>query len=142
AGIQESPFSRAISAMERKLGIRLFVRTRSGTRLSTAGEALLPVARRMLADADRVSQVLHAAAIGRRGRLTVAFCENVTSPRIAELMKQSREEDADVDLTFEQRALPEQITLLRDGTINVGLAASEQVPRRRLRSGWRTRRSR
>ena len=80
-GIQESPLSRAISTMERKLGVRLFVRTRKGTRTSATGDALLPIARQMLADAEHAHQVLHAAASGRQGRLRIAFCENVASPQ-------------------------------------------------------------
>ena len=72
-GIQESPMSRAISNMERKLGVRLFARSSKGTRLSSTGEALLPIARQMLDDAEQAYQVVHAAAKGRKGHLRVAI---------------------------------------------------------------------
>jgi len=73
-GIQESPMSRAISHMERKLGVRLFVRSSRGTRVTSTGEELLPIARQMLSDAEKALQVVHAAVTGRKGRLRVAVC--------------------------------------------------------------------
>src|SRR6266700_8224129 len=47
-GIEQSPLSKAITEMERHLGVRLFVRTRRSTQLTGVGEMLLEDARRIL----------------------------------------------------------------------------------------------
>ena len=40
-GIEQSPLSKAISELERNLGVQLFIRTRRSTTLTSVGEALL-----------------------------------------------------------------------------------------------------
>ena len=127
-GINVSGLSRAITKMESKLGVRLFVRTRKGTRLLPIGAQLLPVARRTLAEADQAGRILQAAAGGHNGRLRVALCENMTLPCVAQLLRQSRLEAPEVLLTVEQCELPKQLEQLRAGLIDIGLtvSASEQ----------------
>src|SRR5882672_7942008 len=71
-GIEQSPLSKAITEMERHLGVRLFVRTRRSTQLTYVGETLLSDARRILAQVDQAQRNMKAAASGRRGRLRIA----------------------------------------------------------------------
>jgi DNA-binding transcriptional LysR family regulator len=65
-GIEQLPLSKAITEMERHLGVRLFVRTRRSTRLTFIGETLLPDARRILAAVDQARRNIRGAALGRR----------------------------------------------------------------------------
>jgi len=57
-GIRATSLSQQIQALERELGVDLFVRTSSGMRLTAAGAALLPQARTVLAAAERVREVV------------------------------------------------------------------------------------
>jgi DNA-binding transcriptional LysR family regulator len=98
-GINQSPLSKAITVMERHLGVRLFVRTRRSTQLTYVGETLLPDARRILAEVDQASRNIKAAASGRRGRLRVAIGDGLADPRIAGLFAQSRDEDSEIEST-------------------------------------------
>jgi len=52
--IAQPAVSRQVGHLERELGARLFARRPDGVRLTRAGEALLPRARRMLATADGI----------------------------------------------------------------------------------------
>jgi DNA-binding transcriptional LysR family regulator len=61
-GICESPLSRAIARLERSLDSRLFKRNSQRTRLTQAGEALLPEARSLLNQAERVRGVIAAVS--------------------------------------------------------------------------------
>lgn len=67
--LAQPSLSRQISALEKDLGAELFHRSRSGSTLTAAGESLLPLARRMLADADSVRRELDELAGLRRGRV-------------------------------------------------------------------------
>src|ERR1700678_3936276 len=97
-GIEQSPLSKAITDMERHLGVRLFVRTRRRTQLTYVGETLLPDARRILAQVDQAHRNIKAAALGSIGRLRIAICDGLAHPRIAKLLAQSREEDPEIDI--------------------------------------------
>jgi DNA-binding transcriptional LysR family regulator len=65
-GLDRSTASRRISGLERALGTRLFLRTRSGLRLSSSGERLLGHAERMAQEA----RALEAAAGDAGQRVT------------------------------------------------------------------------
>ena len=54
-GYTQSGISHLIDSLEEELGLKLLVRAKSGTRLTDAGEELLPYVRRLLAAAEDVS---------------------------------------------------------------------------------------
>ena len=123
-GIEQSPLSKAISEMERHLGVRLFVRTRRSTQLTYVGETLLPDARRILAHVDQAHRNLKAAASGHRGRLRIAICDGLAHPRIAKLLAQSRAEDPEVDVQIMHSALPVQLSQLCSGVLDIAFSLS------------------
>jgi DNA-binding transcriptional LysR family regulator len=123
-GIEQSPLSKAITDMERQLGVRLFVRTRRSTRLTFVGETLLPDARRILLQVDQTQRNIKAAASGHRGRLRVAICDGLAHPRIARLIGQHREEDPEIDLQLTHSALPMQLYELCSGLLDVAFSQS------------------
>ena len=59
-GIRPSPLSKAITQLERRLKLRLFHRNRRRTQLTEAGAALLPQAKILLAQAERLQQTIAA----------------------------------------------------------------------------------
>jgi DNA-binding transcriptional LysR family regulator len=64
----QPPLSQAIQGLETLLGAALFLRNRRGVALTAAGAALLPEARRMLAEAAGLGDLVQRAAAGARGR--------------------------------------------------------------------------
>ena len=69
----QPPLSQTILALEDLLGASLFDRNRRGVALTPAGEALLPEARRLLAQAQDLGGLVQRAATGASGRLSLAF---------------------------------------------------------------------
>lgn len=123
-GIHQSPLSKAITLMERHLGVRLFVRDRRSTQLTTIGEALLSDARRILAEADQARRGIVAAAAGRTGRLRIAITDGLAQPRVAALLRRTYGEDSAISVHVIQCPLAEQLRLLRSGMLDVGLTAT------------------
>jgi DNA-binding transcriptional LysR family regulator len=87
--IEQSPLSKAITEMERNLGVKLFVRTRRSTQLTYAGETLLQDARQILSAVDQARDNIRRVATGRRGRLRIAVCDGLAQGRIAKLVAES-----------------------------------------------------
>ncbi|MET9258305.1 LysR substrate-binding domain-containing protein [Streptomyces sp. NPDC003717] len=75
--VSQPALSKQIRALERQLGAELFRREPRGVRLTEAGTALLPHARRMLADWADAAAALEAVRSARTGTLVVGMS---TSP--------------------------------------------------------------
>ncbi|MBW8901793.1 MAG: LysR family transcriptional regulator, partial [Massilia sp.] len=69
----QPPLSQTIFALEELLGAALFERNRRSVSLTTAGAALLPEARRLLAHAGELPALVQRAALGETGKLVLAF---------------------------------------------------------------------
>ena len=67
--VAQPSLSQQIRALERELGAELFHRARGNITLTDAGEALLPLARRILADADTARHEVQELVQLRRGRV-------------------------------------------------------------------------
>ena len=67
--VAQPSLSKQIHALERELGTPLFSRARGNVGLTPAGEMLLPLARRILADADNAQREVQELAGLGRGRL-------------------------------------------------------------------------
>ena len=65
----QPPLSTQIQVLESELGTPLFDRSRRAIALTAAGRALVPEARRLLADAEQTARIVRHAADGTVGRL-------------------------------------------------------------------------
>lgn len=73
----QPPLTQAIAQLERLLGVRLFERTKRSVALTSAGQALVPEVRELLARALALPEQARAASAGELGRLRVAFVSTV-----------------------------------------------------------------
>ncbi|MFE9763623.1 LysR family transcriptional regulator [Streptomyces sp. NPDC005808] len=75
--VSQPALSKQIRMLERQLGVELFERDRQGVRLTAVGAALLPYARRVLADWDAAAEIVERAKTEQRATLVVGMS---TSP--------------------------------------------------------------
>src|SRR6185295_12337990 len=71
--ISQPPLSRAIRALEAKLGVPLFTRSRRRVALTAQGERLLEEARRLSAQWQRAVHEVRGIASGEEARLRIGF---------------------------------------------------------------------
>lgn len=69
--VAQPSLSKAVAALENDLGTPLFNRARGNVALTPAGEALLPLARRILADVDTARREVQDLTGLRRGRIRI-----------------------------------------------------------------------
>ncbi|MEV4689091.1 LysR family transcriptional regulator [Microbacterium sp. LWH3-1.2] len=84
--LAQPSLSRQISTLEQSLGVDLFHRARGGSTPTAAGEALLPLARRMLADAASVRREIDELAGLRRGRVRLGATPTLCISLVAEVL--------------------------------------------------------
>ncbi|BBZ30829.1 LysR family transcriptional regulator [Mycolicibacterium madagascariense] len=108
--------SRQIQSLERELGVRLFLRDSTGTRLTPAGEQLLKDAVPLLTDARGLQRRVAAAAQSTRS-LTVGFMPGLTITFATRALSKAH---PDVSVEVLRTDWTDQVTVLHDGRADVG----------------------
>lgn len=96
----QPPLSRQIAALETKLGVKLFDRSRSQIRLTQAGVVLLEHARVILERLDSAYRATRLVGSGAAGLLRIAFVGSASHGVLPSLIKSYRSHFADVELVL------------------------------------------
>jgi DNA-binding transcriptional LysR family regulator len=129
--IAQPAISQQIRRLETELGDRLFVRGRSGVRLTAAGEALLPHARAVLADATRARESVSALGALTTGRLGVGFVLPLPGPLLTGALGAFHRAHPGIDLRLvedETEPLLHAVTTGRLDVALVGLGRYDRLP--------------
>lgn len=119
--ISQPPLSRQIAALERELGVALFDRSTRGVRLTPSGSALLPRARRLLADALAIRAGARELARGDVGLLHIGFLAASTYSTLPRLLTTFRRARPGVRLVLTEATSDRQLVALTDGSLDVGV---------------------
>ncbi len=117
----QPPLSQTIQALEQQLGAALFERNRRGVALTSAGLALLPAARRLLAQVQELPQLVQRAAAGEVGSLTLAFVSSADYSVLPPFLRAYRAAYPQVQLTLQEATSDLQLDDLLQGRIDAGL---------------------
>lgn len=120
-GISQPAVSRRIDLLERELGTALVQRLPSGARLTDAGEALLPFARRILADVRDATLAVREHAAGRQGSITLAVVGTLASTTLLHRLRAFRTAHPDVRLLLRTANSHGVSELVRSGEAQLGL---------------------
>ena len=117
----QPPLSQTIMALEELLGAPLFVRTRREVRLTPAGTALLPEARRLLAQAQDLPALVRRAAQGEAGRLALAFVSSADYSVLPPLLRAYQHAYPQVRIALQEATSDLQLEELLAGRVDAGL---------------------
>lgn len=117
----QPPLSQTIMALEELLGAPLFVRTRREVQLTPAGAALLPEARRLLAQAQELPALVQRAAQGEAGRLSLAFVSSADYSVLPPLLRAYQTAYPQVAIQLQEATSDLQLDELLQGRIDAGL---------------------
>ncbi|GAA2835802.1 DNA-binding transcriptional LysR family regulator [Leucobacter komagatae] len=120
--ISQASASRAIASLEAALGQRVLRRGRHGCEPTAFGEALLPQARRLLAQADAVNTLADRA----HGKLRLGYAWSALGRHTTTLLREWRSEQPGIDLHFEQHGTP--TSGLAEGRCDVAIMRSPPDP--------------
>jgi DNA-binding transcriptional LysR family regulator len=117
----QPPLSQTIAAMEEALGTALFLRNRRQVELTAAGAALLPEARRLLAEAAELPDLVRRAAAGQAGRLALSFVTSADYSVLPPFMRRYRAAYPHVHIALQEATSDLQVEALLRGRIDAGL---------------------
>ena len=118
--MSQPPLSQSILNLEAQLGHALFIRTKRSAHLTAAGSALLPEARRLLAHAQSLPQLVAQAANGAVGSLSLAFVSTAGTGLLPNLLVRFRAQYPQVQITLREATSDWQFEQLRLGQIDAG----------------------
>ena len=130
--LTQPPLTLAIKELELEMGAQLFERTKRSVRLSAAGAALLPEARALLAQAERLPAVAQAAAAGVAGELKLAFVSIVDYSFLPDLLREYARGFPGVRVQLREATTDVQLADLLQRRIDVGVLLgpiAEALPR-------------
>lgn len=119
--LAQPSLSKQISTLERELGVELFHRVRGNVTLTAAGERLLPIARRMLTDADTARGEMAELAGLRRGRIRLGATPTLCTSLVVEVLAEFRERYPGVDIEILERGSRSLIAALVEGRLDLAL---------------------
>jgi DNA-binding transcriptional LysR family regulator len=117
----QPPLSQTIQALEELLGTPLFVRSRRGVALTPAGAALLPEARRLLAQSAELPELVRRAAAGESGRLALAFVSSADYSVLPPFLRTYRAQFPQVQIVLQEATSDLQVDDLLHNRIDAGL---------------------
>lgn len=120
-GVSQPTLSKQIQALENSLGTRLLVRDRAGIELTSAGEALLPHAQRILIEAENATRSVHEVASLRRGRVRMGATPSMVEGLLAPVLTRFRTEHPAIDLEVHEAGSRDLTAELSTGRIDVAL---------------------
>lgn len=110
----QPPLSTQIQAFEHELGVTLFDRSRRTIRLTAAGRALVPEARRLLADAEQAVRIVRHVGDGTVGRLAVGLVPAAVNGVLPDILRRYRASYPGVALSLYERSPDDLIRQLHE----------------------------
>lgn len=119
--ISQPPLSRAIRALEARVGADLFVRSKRRVELTPAGARFLEEAKRVTAQLERAVLEARGVAAGERGRLRIGFVSLADYGVLPGLLREFKARYPGVTLALREMLSPDQSAALARGELDFGL---------------------
>ncbi|MBV2357110.1 LysR family transcriptional regulator [Streptomyces sp. J2-1] len=119
--VAQPSLSQQIRALERELGADLFQRARGNITLTDAGEALLPLARRILADTDTARQEVQELVQLRAGRVRLGATPSLCTGLLPDVLRAFHDRYPGIRLLVEEGGSRDLVRLLARGALDLAL---------------------
>jgi DNA-binding transcriptional LysR family regulator len=118
--LSQPALSLQIRALEEEVGVRLFERNRRKTTLTAAGAAFRDDAAAALSQLDQAIRRARLAGRGKLGLLRIGFVSTAGSEIVADIVRQFRELNPEVEFSLRNILTAEQIQMLETGALDIG----------------------
>ena len=125
--LAQPSLSRQIASLETDLGATLFHRGSAGVSLTDAGEVLLPIARRMLGDAQSAREQIAELAGLRRGRIRLGAPPTLCVSLVADVLTAFRTDYPGVDLHITEGGSRALVAAMDERALDLALVITRGV---------------
>ena len=121
--VAQPALSHQIRLLEQELGVELFERSRSGVRLTEAGEIFLLRARRALAEVDAAREEIAALRGLASGRLVIGAIQALAGLDLPRLLAVFHAAHPGIDISLREDSTRDMFTMAMRGEIDLAIAA-------------------
>ncbi|MEV4333499.1 LysR substrate-binding domain-containing protein [Streptomyces sp. NPDC049597] len=119
--VSQPSLSQQIRALEQELGADLFARARGNIALTDAGEALLPLARRILADTETARREVQELAQLRRGRVRLGATPSLCTGLLPQVLRTFHDLHPGIEILIEESGSHDLVRELARGALDLAL---------------------
>jgi DNA-binding transcriptional LysR family regulator len=124
-GMSQPPLTDQIQTLEQALKVKLFERSRRGTKLTPAGAAILPAVKKFAEQLERLELAVREAATGQRRMLTVGAISSAMVEVLPPLIEKMKTTHPDMTICMREIDSVEAVPLLLSGDIDLAFARLE-----------------
>jgi len=125
--VTQPALSKQIKDMEAQLGARLLNRNTGGVTLTNAGTVLLEEAKDILERVEMAVVAIREAEAGRGGCLTIGSLGAISASFLPASLAAFRAKFPRVEVNLHESSMPDQISALSAGTIQLGFVIAQGV---------------
>lgn len=119
--VTQSTMSKHIAALEKELGVTLFLRTSNGIELTLVGERFLPDVKRLLNDYDKALSRIKQPADGEGSKIRLGYLYCATKGFLNEALSAFRVKHQNVTVEFKAMEIEDIISALLKGKLDVAV---------------------
>lgn len=124
-GMSQPPLTEQIQTLEQALKVKLFERSRRGTKLTPEGAAILPAVKKFAEQLERLELAVREAAAGQRSVLTIGAITSAMVDVLPPLIAQIKASHPDVTVSMKEINSVDAIPALESGDIDLAFARLE-----------------
>jgi len=124
-GMSQPPLTEQIQVLEQSLQVKLFERSRSGTRLTAEGAAILPMARKFAEQVERLEFAVREAKSGQTGVLTIGAISSAMFEVLPPLIEHLKAMHPKLTVSVKEIDSVEAVPALENGEIDLAFARLE-----------------
>ncbi|MGW4488255.1 LysR family transcriptional regulator [Amycolatopsis sp. NPDC004368] len=125
--VAQPSLSQQIRALERDVGATLFHRVRGNVTLTEAGEALLPIARRILAETETAYRVIRELDELGRGRVRLGATPSLCTGLLPVMLAAFRRTYPGIELVLHESGSRDLQTELSEGALDLAMIVDSRV---------------
>jgi DNA-binding transcriptional LysR family regulator len=126
--ISQPPLSLNIQQLEASVGAPLFTRNSRGVQLTAAGQAFVPAARALLAQASAAAREARDVAEGQSGQLQIGFAGTMLYCGLPQILSRFQLSHPRLRLVLRELSSTEQLSELLRDRLDVGFVHTPRVP--------------